>query len=264
MDKIYVKMTLEELCKTYNFSESSVKTKFNRTAESFRKKYGLDLLKVKGLDGVHYEVAPTRALTMYDESKDEIFIPFDTIKMDDLLCLIIIGINATQFFVFKGTKKEFLDYLGLKHSQKNINSLDEALENYSNKQGSPLIYSEEGSRIIISFEESFEKQHILTTSMLRQCREIARKYNKQDLKIIQLLKVWQAYRINQYKGVNPLTNRDLQQYIDLSQKQIRDIRKLLKQQGIIDIKRVGAYKRRIGSQFDLNVFYDDKITVIKE
>jgi len=48
----------------------------------------------------------------------------------------------------------------------------------------------------VSFEESFEKQHILTTSMLRQCREIARKYNKQELKVVQLLKVWQAYRVN--------------------------------------------------------------------
>ena len=52
MDRIYVKMTLEELCETYHFSKSSVQTKFNRTAESFRKKYGLDLVKVKGLDGV--------------------------------------------------------------------------------------------------------------------------------------------------------------------------------------------------------------------
>ena len=133
MDKIYIKMTLEELCETYHFSKSSVQTKFNRTAESFRKKYGLDLVKVKGLDGVFYEVAPLRALTMYDESKDEIFIPFDAIKMDDLLCLIIIGINATKFFVFKGTRQEFLDYLGLKHNKKNVDSLNKVLLEYSNK-----------------------------------------------------------------------------------------------------------------------------------
>ena len=63
--------------------------------------------------------------------------------------------------------------------------------------------------------------------MLRQCQEIAQKHNKQSMKVVQLLKVWQAYRINQQKGVNPLTNRNLQEYIDLSEKQIRDARKLL-------------------------------------
>ena len=63
--------------------------------------------------------------------------------------------------------------------------------------------------------------------MLRQCQEIAQKHNKQSMKVVQLLKVWQAYRINQQKGVNPLTNRNLQEYIDLSEKQIRDARKML-------------------------------------
>lgn len=47
------------------------------------------------------------------------------------------------------------------------------------------------------------------------------------MKVIQLLKVWQAYRINEYKGNDVITNKDLQQYIDLSEKQIRDIKKLL-------------------------------------
>jgi hypothetical protein len=63
--------------------------------------------------------------------------------------------------------------------------------------------------------------------MLRECQKIAQKHNKQAMKVVQLLKVWQAYRINEQKGVNPLTNKNLQEYIDLSEKQIRDARKLL-------------------------------------
>jgi hypothetical protein len=63
--------------------------------------------------------------------------------------------------------------------------------------------------------------------MLRECQKIAQKHNKQAMKVVQLLKVWQAYRINEQKGVNPLTNKNLQDYIDLSEKQIRDARKLL-------------------------------------
>jgi len=155
---------------------------------------------------VFYEVTPLRAPTIYEETKNEIFIPFDSIKMDDLACLIIIGIAATQFYVFKGTRKDFLDYLGLSHSKRNIDLLNDTLKKYSNDIGQPLVVSEEGDRIIVSFEEVYEKQQILTKSMLIQCREIAKKYNKQSMKIVQLIKVWQAYRINEYKGINPLTD----------------------------------------------------------
>lgn len=264
MDKIYVKMTLEQLCETYHFSKSSVQTKFNRTAESFRKKYGLDLLKVKGLDGIYYEVVPIRALTMYDEMKDQIFIPFDAIKMDDLLCLIIIGIAASQFLVFKGTQEELLDYLGLSHNKRNVELLKNILNKYANKQGQPLVVSKEGSRIIVSFEEQFEKQHILTIGMLKQCREIAKKYNKKSMKVVQLLKVWQAYRINQYNGVSPLTDKDLKKYIDLTQGQITDAKKLLKKQNIIKMERVGSYQMCYGTKAQGNSFFDNKIQVIKE
>ena len=71
------------------------------------------------------------------------------------------------------------------------------------------------------------------------------------MKIVQLLKVWQAYRINQQKGVNPLTNRNLQEYVDLSEKQIRDARKMLQGEGVLNTSRVGYPTRRIGTSFAL-------------
>lgn len=259
-----IKMTVEELSEAYGYSKSTIETKFKKTAQSFRKKYGLNLIKCKDLDGVFYEVSPLRAPTLYEESKEEICIPFDSIKMDSLACLIIIGIAATQFYVFKGTRKEFLDYLGLPHSKRNIELLNQTLKTYGNKQGYPLIISEEGQRIIISFEEMYEKQQILTKSMLIQCREIARKYNKQAIKVVQLIKVWQAYRINQYKGVNPLTDDDLQKYIDLSKSQILDAKKMLVKENIIKLDRVGTPDVRIGTFVSSNVYYDNKRQVIKE
>ena len=100
--------------------------------------------------------------------------------------------------------------------------------------------------------------------MLRQCQEIAQKNNKRAMKVVQLLKVWQAYRINEQKGVNPLTNRDLQKYIDLSEKQIRDARKLLQGEGVLKTERVGTVIKRQGTLFSLNAFVDDKSVVIKD
>ncbi len=265
MQDFVITMTAQQLSQAYGYSMSTIKTKFNKVATSLRKKYGIDLIKCQSLDGIYYEVvAPQHALTMYDEIKEEIYIPFDSIKMDDLVCLIIIGIAATQFCVFKGTRQNFLDYLGLSHNKKNIVLLNETLEKYGNKQGQPLIVSQEGSRINVSFEESCEKQHILTINMLKQCREIAKKYNKQAMKVVQLIKVWQAYRINQYKGISPLTDKDLKKYINLSQSQISDVKKMLKNENIIDMQRVGTYTFCQGTEVKGNLFFDDKKVVIKE
>lgn len=122
----------------------------------------------------------------------------------------------------------------------------------------PLVYSEDGSRIIVSFEESFEKRQILTITMLKKSQEIAKKYNKQTLKIAQLLKVWQIYRVYESKGINTLTDKDLRKYINLSQSQLTDIKKMLKKENIVKIDREGNYNMCLGSNFMTNVFYDNK------
>ena len=100
--------------------------------------------------------------------------------------------------------------------------------------------------------------------MLKKCHQIVKKYNKKNMKVVQLLKVWQAYRINEYEGNNVITNRDLQQYIDLSEKQIRDIKKLLQKENIIKTQRIGSYDKMIGTEFSLNLFFDNQLEVIKQ
>ena len=110
----------------------------------------------------------------------------------------------------------------------------------------------------------FEKKQILTIDMLRECQRIAKKHKKKAMKVVQLLKVWQAYRINEQKGVNPLTDRNLQEYIDLSEKQIRDAKKLLESEGVLKTNRVGRYDRRYGTAFDLNGFLDNKEIVVED
>ena len=259
-----IKITLEQLSQVYNYSKSTIETKFNQVAKSFRKKYNLDLVRCRNLQGVYYEITPLRDLNIYSTEKEELYIPFDSIKMNDLVCLIIIGIAATQYYVFKGTREEFLKHLGLVNNKRNMRLLEEALKEYSNKQGQPLLFSQDGSRIIVSFEEQFEKGQIITLNMLKKCKQIVEKYNKQALKVIQLLKVWQAYRINQYYKVNPLTDKDLKKYVDLSQSQITDAKKLLQKENVIIINRKGSYNVCQGSEFTINLFFDNRLKTVKE
>jgi hypothetical protein len=61
---------------------------------------------------------------MYEEIKNEVYIPIESIKMDDLACFVLVGVAATPQGVFRGTRKDFLDYIGLSHSKKNVELLD--------------------------------------------------------------------------------------------------------------------------------------------
>ena len=65
-------MTLEELCKKYGVTESSVKTNFKRTQASLKKRTGILIEKVgRGANATYVEVvSDNRAVTIYEETKD--------------------------------------------------------------------------------------------------------------------------------------------------------------------------------------------------
>jgi predicted DNA-binding protein YlxM (UPF0122 family) len=69
-------MSLEELCKKYNVSSSSVKTQFKRTQESILKKYGVHIIKMgRGTAAEYLESLDTntRAMTLYEEQENTLF-----------------------------------------------------------------------------------------------------------------------------------------------------------------------------------------------
>lgn len=250
-----IKMTAEQVAQKFGYSVTSIQTKFKRTQQAIKKKYNVEIIKCQGLDGVYYTISDDRAKTMFDEVKNELYVPLESMQMSDLACFVLIGVAATPQGVFRGTRKEFLDYIGLSHSKKNIQLLNQVLNKITNVQGSPLICRYDQDYIIIYIGRQFEKQRMITINMLRACQEIAQKYNKQAMKIIQLLKVWEAYKINEQNGVKPLTDKNLQEYIDLSIKQIGDVRKLLEKEDIINTTRVGTADRCYGHDYSTTVYY---------
>lgn len=254
-NSINIKMTAEQVAASFGYSLTSVKTKFKRTQQAIKKKYGVQLIKCQGLQGTYYIISDERAKTMFDEVKNELYVPIETLKMDALACFTVLGVAATPQGVFRGTKKQFLDYIGLSHNNKNIELLNQVLDTFTNVQGSPLLYQQDQDYIIIYIERQFEKQRIITIKMLRACKQLVQKNNKQTMKIIQLWKVWEAYRINEQNGVKPLTNKNLQEYIDLSIKQIGDARKILEKENLINTIRVGTAIQCYGHDYSTSAYY---------
>ena len=77
-------MTLEEVCKKYGVSETSMKNVFPRTQAAILKKHGVKIIKEgRGKNAIYREewVDDGRAMTLYEETKNDIIINEESFKL---------------------------------------------------------------------------------------------------------------------------------------------------------------------------------------
>lgn len=260
-----IKYTIEQISQMYGYSVNSLKNNFTRTVTFIKKKFGVDVVKCKDASGVYYRVEIPRALTIYDEQNKDIYIPIETIKLDDLEAYIIIAVATMPQGVFRGTAKQFLDYIGLSHNKKNIDLFYEIVDKFIENEETSYVRCEKDQKsVIIYIKDVIEEKLILTISMLRECRRIIEESHKQDIKVIQLLRVWEAYRLNYYNGVNPLTDRDIAAYTGLSVYQIGKNKQLLRDNGIIKMEKQNTATYCKGTEYEINGIKDTAEIIAKE
>lgn len=255
-NSIKEKMTAQQVSERYGYSVNSIKTKFKRTQQAIKKKFGVEIIKCQGLDGIYYMISDERALTMFDEIKNELYIPLDSLKIENFVFYVLVGIAATPQGMFRGTKKDFLKYIGVAVNQKNEELLQKALILWADSE--IISFDIDQDVIIVYIRRAFEKTTIMSIQMLRECQRIIKENHKQDIKIPQLLKVWQAHRLCMKS--QPFTIDDIQKYIDLSKDQIKQGRKLLKENNILKltaaIESDGENVFRTGTYSDHTAWYD--------
>ena len=120
-------MTLKEAAARFGVSETSLTGAFPRTQKSILKKWGVHLIKKgRGL-GATYEVqedkADSRALTLFDEVKDNISFDEDSIKLMTWPFLVFLTIVSTPMLVFRGSYEDFLDYVQISATEENLAEL---------------------------------------------------------------------------------------------------------------------------------------------
>ena len=78
-------MTLEEVAKKFEVSETSLKGAFPRTQKSILKKWGVHLIKKGRGNSAIYEIEEEnndcRAMTLYTEIKDDIVFDEETVRL---------------------------------------------------------------------------------------------------------------------------------------------------------------------------------------
>lgn len=257
--------TVEEIAQMYGYSVSSLKNSFTRVAASIKKKFGVNVIKCKDVTGIYYLIQIQRALTIFEEQNKEIYIPEETIKMDDLQAYIIIAVAAMPQGVFRGTIKQFLDYIGLSHTKKNIDLFQAVVDKFiENEETSYVKCERDKVTITIYIKDIVEQALIFSIDMLRECRRIIEQNNKQSIKVIQLMKVWEAYRLNWYRGNNPITDQSIAKDTGLSIYQISQNKKLLNNSGVIQLKKQNEATYCKGTGINPNVFYDNIPIILKQ
>lgn len=258
-----VKMSAEEVAEKFGYSLNSIKTKFKRTQQAIKKKFNVEIIKCQGLQGTYYIVSDERAKTMFDEEKNELYIPLESLKIENFAFYILIGIAATPQGVFRGTRKDLLRYVGIAVNDKNEKLVDGVLILWTALN--IILFDIDENIITVHMRKSFERAQIIPIQMLKECQRIVQENHKQNIKIVQLVKVWQAHRICEKN--QPFTIEDIQQYIDLSKDQIKDARKLLQQSDIFKLNAAmlpGKINRRVGTNIILNGIYDNSDVEVNE
>lgn len=252
-------MTLQELSKTVNISESTLKNQFNRTKENLAKQ-GVIITKVGRGKNADYLVEydelfnDNRALTIFEEEKKDIYLEDDMLKMLDWNLLVFVGICLTPLLTFRGSYEDFLKYAGLTPSAANVESLKNTLKEMDADYIGFYPDKTDDNYFTASIYRKVEKELKIPIVKLRKCREI--QVNTHSRSFIPILKTWIATE----KAIEnqPYTIQDLVELTGLSASAVKRTNKLLKDAGVYKSQRdydpeIGISK---GVKSELNVFYN--------
>lgn len=271
-------MTAEEVCKELNISMSALKGHFKRTVESVEKKTGRRIIKSGRGENTVYEIldnTETRALTFYEEdnAQKELFVNEETIQLENLAFNAFLGIIVKPMAIYRGTFKDFLNYIGVRATDNNVGALKIALQVLL-EQG--LIFGgidkTDENWFHAGLYRAVEKKIGLDTAQIRKCREIADRENKQTW--VPILKTWVAIGMLS-EGEQMKDHFVIQDIIDitgLSKYTITESTKLLKKYNIYKEewsysdtylldengkeKEDGYYRMRKGRRAIMNGFYN--------
>jgi hypothetical protein len=249
-------MTLQEVCLKLNIAESSITTNFARTQKKLLKQ-NIKLIKDgRGASAV-YDIeylTDNRALSLYDEVRDDIVLTNDSVKLPNWEFLVFLAIVTTPMFVFRGSYEDFLNYVQIKINNSNLQYLKEALESLEQRDIINYIVDKTNKNYFIAgIYRKVEEDMKIGIEMVKECKRLQEKYNKQSF--VPLLKTWIGVQMlieNQ-----PFTTKDLINITGLSEYSVRESHKILKESNIYkSSKAYGSIEHCVGLCAELNAFYN--------
>lgn len=250
-------MTLQEVCLKLNLSESSIKTNFTRAQKKLLKD-NIKLIKTGRGTSAVYDIeylTDNRALTIYDEVRDDIVLTNDSVSLPNWEFLVFLAIVTTPMIVFRGSYKDFLRYVQIAVNDTNIQHLKEALITLEGRDIISYVVDKTNEDYFMAgIYRKVEEDMKIGIEMVKECKRLQEKYNKQSF--IPLLKTWLG--VQMLVENQPFTTSDLMNITGLSEYAVKESHKILKESNIY--KSSKAYRNMIcckGMNIELNAFYNE-------
>lgn len=252
-------MNIDELCEKYKVSPSSVQTNFPRVQQSILKRYKINITKIgRGKNAIYNEEViweeDGRAITIYEEKKDEIVLSEDSLKLINWEFTVFLAIMTTPMLVFRGRYADFLKYMDIKETEVNLTRLKDALAQLTKRDY--IIYVKDktdSDYFVATLYRAVEKEMQLGIRTVKKCKELADKHGKRNW--MNLLKAWLGIQVLS-KGGKVFTIQKLSETTGLSKYQLSESMKILKEDDMFISKKVYLDRYScLGQQADVNAIY---------
>lgn len=244
-------MTLLEVSEKYHVSSSTLSVNFKRTQESILKRYGVKIVKIGRGKQAEYEEkieSDGRAVTMYDEPLDLVMMETDQLKLVNWEFLVMLGIITTPMRVFRGSYKDFLEYIGIDGRAANVEKLKLVLEAFHERDLIGYqVDKTEGSYFMASIYKKVEEKMEIDLGMMRNCKNMVEGTKKSW---VPLLKTWLGIMMLVVKnggGSVLVTYAEVAEVTGLSKYAIAEAYKTLAENRLFKISK--AYRKLEDGEF---------------
>lgn len=264
-------MNKKEVCERFGFNEITFSKNFKRCQKVILNKYGIYLEKIGRGETAEYVISGNNEPTVLKNPSIEFIqnarqeIIMDKREVHNLIdwdFMVFIGIITCPFMSFRGTYKQFLDYVGIKNkTQDNIKRLKES---FKKLQRENYIYyiiddsvEEEEEYFALFIKRKAELEMKIGIDMIQKCMQLQKKNNMNSW--VPLLKTWLGLQLlesgvkNYNKNTDVIfTLAELENTTGVNKKMLIKCKRILESEGIINIK-IAYDEERISGQMPIRV-----------
>jgi len=172
--------------------------------------------------------------------------------------IIFLAIVITPMGVFRGSFTDFLKYVEINVTETNIEALKDALLDLQERNLIDYkVDKTDNDYFTANIYRKVEIDMKIGIGMVKDCKRIQEKYHKRSW--IPILKVWLSINMFVEDGRQPYTVSDIKAMTGLSDYQVRESVKLLKNSQVFKTsKAYASYAKCLGTVADLNIpaFYE--------
>lgn len=266
-------MTAEEVVERFDAvpSVKSLKEHFGKYQKQVEKKHGVQLLKRGRGDNVEYFIVGNEiqsSIELIQDAHKEVIMDQSTFtNLIDWNFMVFIGIITCPFMSFRGTYKQFLEYVGIKNKDKeNIQRLKDTFRELERNDyiyfvPDDSVKGEEEEYFGLFIKRKAEVEMKIGIDMIQECIKIQKQNNMRSW--VPLLKTWLGLQLLVKDSGNSaeatlFTIDELSKTTGINRDMTIKCKKILESNNLYQLSRAYKNNHCMGQEVNLNILWRDQ------